>query len=127
MRSKRVSEMNDREYAAYKSRRAALYRRKQVLFSLAVTAVLIVLFSALLKGISSNAASVDNGKCKYYRTEMLRYDMTLEDMAKENFNPEYFSSVAALKKEIMEVNHIDENSAIPGGLILYVPYYGEIH
>ena len=126
--NKRVTEMSDREYAMYKRRRQAAFRRRNFLLSMIIITAFILFLFILIKGISPNAAGYDEyGKCKYYKTEMIRFDKGIAEIAEENFDPQYYSSVDELKKEIMEVNHIDLQSAIPGGMIIYVPYYSAIH
>ncbi len=126
--SKRVTEMSDREYAIFKRRRQASFRRKNFMLSLMIITAFIIFLLLLIKGISSNAAGYDaSGKCKYYKTEMIRFDKGVSEIAADNFDPDHYGSVDELKKEILEINHIDQDSAIPGGMIIYVPYYGDIH
>ena len=125
---KRITDMSDREYVIFKKRRAASYKRKQFMISLLIITAVILFISLLIKGLSSNAAGLDeSGKCKYYKTEMIRFDKGIEEISEANYDPAYFGSVDELKKEIMDINHIDMQSAIPGGMIIYVPYYGDIH
>ncbi|MCR4617122.1 MAG: hypothetical protein K5669_02915 [Lachnospiraceae bacterium] len=125
---KRITEMTDREYAVFKKRREAYYIRKRFILSVLITFAMVVFLSMAIKGISSNAANAgSDSKCKYYKTDMLKYDMTLDDLAEVYYDEEFYSSVGEVKKEIMEVNHISQDSAIPGGLILYVPYFADIH
>ena len=125
---KKITEMSESEYIRFKSKRAFYYRKKQMLFSLLIISLLIIVLSMLIKGISTNAATVDkSGKCKYYKTEMIGFDRGIDKIAEDNFDPMFFDSVDDLKQEIMEINHISYDSAIPGGLIIYVPYYSDIH
>ena len=125
---KRITEMSDGEYMRYKRRRAAAYKRRKMLLSAVLIFVLIIVISLFAKAIGSNAASVDTSdKCKYYRTEMIRFDKGIEEIAEECFDPEYFDSVEDIVKEIRKINHISADSAVPGGYIVYVPYYGDIH
>lgn len=126
--NKKITEMSEREYERFKSRREAYYIRRRVTFSFIGLVLAVIVLSLFFKVMSSSAAEYDkNSKCKYYKTEMMRFDQSLDDIAADNFDAQYFSSVEALKKEIMEINHIDYESAIPGGLILYIPYYGDVH
>jgi hypothetical protein len=64
---------------------------------------------------------------KYYRTVSIDFDDTLRSIAEENFDAEHYMSVNDYLNEIMDINHISENSAISGGMIIYIPYYGEKH
>ncbi|MBR1650483.1 MAG: hypothetical protein IJ691_04890 [Lachnospiraceae bacterium] len=126
--TKKITEMTDREYAIFKKRREAYYIRRKFLLSVAATILMIFVLSLAIKGFASNASNADKEqKCKYFKTIMLEYGKTLDDIAEEYYDPAYFTSAESVKKEIMEVNHINEYSAIPGGYIIYVPYYSDIH
>ena len=126
--TKKITEMTDREYAIFKKRREAYYIRRKFLLSVAATILMIFVLSLAIKGFASNASNLGKDqKCKYFKTIMLEYGKTLDDIAEEYYDPAYFTSAESVKKEIMEVNHINEYSAIPGGYIIYVPYYSDIH
>ncbi len=125
---RRITEMSDREYRVFKKNRKAAFLRRQVLLSLAGIMILMVLLSLIVKGFSSNAADPEKaGKCKYYKTEMLRFDKGVDEIAEEYFDPVFYSSVEELRDEIMDINNIGYDDEIPGGYIIYVPYYGDIH
>lgn len=127
-RTKKITEMSDREYAIFKKRREAFYIRRRFLMSVAGTVLLILILSLVIKGFASNASNADKDqKCKYFKTIMIEYGKTLDDIAEEYYDPVYFDSVQSVKNEIMDVNHISQYSAMPGGYIIYVPYYSDIH
>jgi len=124
---KRITEMSEREYIAYRKRRAAsLNARNNVLKFVFIAAAAVVL-TVSIKAITAFASSSAGAEQKYYKTVSIGYSDTLESIAESNYDPAHYSTVNDYLKEITDINHISADSAINGGLIIYIPYYGEVH
>jgi hypothetical protein len=125
---RRVTEMSDREYNSFKRKRAASLRMKNNTIKLVILIVSVLILTVSIKAITAMASNSDQRAMqKYYRTVSIDFDDTLRSIAEENFDAEHYMSVNDYLNEIMDINHISENSAISGGMIIYIPYYGEKH
>lgn len=125
---KRIYDMNDREFAAYKKQKAAKLKLKKFIARIALAVVSIIALSLVIKAFSSKAESTDDvSKCKFYKTVSLEYGESLLDVAEKNYDSEYYDSVKDYLSEIMQINHVKSGDELSGGKNLYVPYYSEIH
>ncbi len=124
---KRVTEMSEREYIAYKKRReASLNTRNIIIRFVFITAVAMIL-TISIKAITTFASSSAGAEQKYYKTVSIGYNDTLESIAESNYDPSHYSTAKDYLQEIMDINHLSADSAIGGGQIIYIPYYSEIH
>lgn len=120
---KRVSEMSEREYRTYKrNRRSAMTAKKNLLkFFAGIAMVLVIVIGFKAASAHVNATNrID--EYKFYKTVNIGYGETLEDVAKANFD-EHYDSFEEFFNEIKSINHVNENSAMAGGKLLYIPYY----
>lgn len=127
-RRRRVTEMSDREYYSFKKKRAAALRMKNNTIKMVIFILSVLILTVSIKAITAMASNSDQRAMqKYYRTVSIDFDDTLQSIAEENCDTEHYMSVNDYLNEIKDINHISENSAISGGMIIYIPYYGEKH
>ncbi len=125
---RRVTEMSDREYNSFKKKRAAALRMKNNTIKLVIFVVSVLVLTVSIKAITAMASSSDHRAMqKYYHTVSIDFDDTLQSIAEDNFDADHYINVNDYLMEIMDINHISEDSAISGGMIIYIPYYGEKH
>lgn len=126
--SKRVYDMTDRELRIYKKYRARQNRVKRFLIRLFSLIALVSVLTIAGRSLTTKADNADKAHmCKYYRNVSIGYGDTIESIAIDNFDEEYYKSYEAFEKEIREINHISKDTAIVGGEIIFIPYYSEIH
>ena len=125
---KRITEMSEREYVSFKKMRSAMLRMKNNIVKLAMILVSVMILTFSVKAITAMASNADHKAVqKYYKTVSIGYDDTLYSIAVENFDSDHYRDVTDYLKEITDINHISEDSAISGGAVIYIPYYGEMH
>lgn len=91
------------------------------------TAALILLVSLLIFGLTSRAETQGNQMHKYYTSILVIGDQTLEDIAGQYADPDYYRNTAAYYREICEINHLPVKEGgiphvAPGNYII-VPYF----
>lgn len=120
---KRVTEMSDREYRAYKRnirRRRALKRK----FALtAITLCLIMTCAISYHAIRSSATSGDDMNFKYYTSITVQNGETLWGIADDYIDYSQYKNKNAYISEVMSINQLDDASDIISGQKLTVPYY----
>ena len=123
MRRMRISDMTDKEYRSYKNRRrvAAKARINMVRLVAAVMFALVIVIGCRFAAAKVGATNKIEAY-KFYKTVTMKYDQTLSDVADEYFD-EHYDNVEEFLDEIKSINHVNENSAMAGGKLLYIPYY----
>lgn len=123
MRKVRVSEMSDKEYRVYKRNRRAVANAKRNLARLVMGLAMIVIIVIGFKAASAHVNATNKIEAyKFYKTVTMSYGQTLEDVVKANYDTHY-DSFDEFYNEVKSINHVNENSAMAGGKMLYIPYY----
>ena len=95
--------------------------------SMAVVFAVLILISLLIFGLTSRAETQGNQMHKYYTSILVIGDETLEDIAGQYADPDYYRNTAAYYREICEINHLPVKEGgiphvAPGNYII-VPYF----
>ncbi len=104
----------------YKERRKRQLRRR---FLMAVGAAFLTAFLALsYHAILSEAKEKAEASYKYYTSIEIPYGATLWEIA-QTYRTEEYESAEDYIHEVMEINHLQDESVLKAGNYLIVPYY----
>lgn len=115
--------MTEREYKNYKRNRRNVINAKRNLTRLIMAIVMVVVIVIGFKAASAQVKATNRIEAyKFYKTVTISYGQTLEDTARANFD-EHYDSFEEFYNEVKSINHVNEDSAMAGGKLLYIPYY----
>ena len=116
--------MNARDEYLRKSRLKKIKRTRQLRFRFFLSALFIAIIITFVFGafkINAKASTKDDiHYYKYFKSITVSKDDTLWTLAKENSVSDDYE---AYIKEVMHMNHIDEEEDIKTGMNLVIPYY----
>ena len=122
----RVDEQRNRRLArARQVRREKMYLIIGVLITMALITMALCSFFSIKAFANTDNTSADSFGTKQYRSIMIYCGDTVENIAEDNYTPE-FSSAERLAGEIMNINHISSDETLIPGNYIVIPYYDEV-
>ncbi len=116
------------ERSAYRSKRNQIIRKRLVrrrLFLLTLTIVLVLVLSLSYKAILSEANTGDTPEYfKYYTSIEVHYGDSLWSIAEEHLGCKYASATDYID-EVMQINHLKDDTLIAGQYLI-IPYYSTV-
>lgn len=103
-----------------RSRRAKQLKRHIAMLIGAAAVLCAVLVAALC--MSVKAAGDEDTRVKCYKSVMISYGESLEDLSENNFDPVHYDSADDYSDEVVSINNLKEGSVHPGQYIV-IPYY----
>ena len=116
--------MTEREYRNYKIKlhRQKELRKKYIFATLSFTLILILAFT--FKSFTSKAVEETDVTYKYFKTFEIGKDDTLWSIAKEHIDYSYYDDINEYIEEVMNINHLNDDT-IKYGQCIIIPYFSE--
>jgi hypothetical protein len=99
-----------------RSRRAKQLKRHVVMLIGAAAVLCAVLVAALC--MSVKAAGDEDNRVKCYKSVMVGYGESLEDLSEDNYDPAHYDSAGDYSDEVVSINNIKDGSVRPGQYIV---------
>ena len=94
----------------------------QLIFAVCFVCVAVMTVSV----IRSNASEADQQvSIKYYKNVLITSGDTLESIADTYADDEHYPNKDKYIKEVMQMNHIEDENQIYAGTKIFVPYYSD--
>lgn len=96
----------------------------------AVLVITVLVVSMLMFSITSRADSKGTIEYKYYTSEMVTADRSVEDIAREKADRAHYPDQESYVRELCSINHLQEKEdgsvyVAPGNYVV-VPYYSSV-
>lgn len=126
---KSIINMTDKEYRIYRANINSKNRRMHIIKTTLFFSLIIISLVIISGCIKSRATEENNvSVVKYYTYTNLPADKTVSELAydyytsEEYCNNELYPNAESYIKDVMEINHINSNTVIAGGKLIYIPY-----